>query len=181
MELFGQTCSSCGAVSHRSAARCVGCGKTLDRPLIHGGLAVALAVLVIGIALALCWNSITSITWTSAQHSAAEKTRERARLTKAREAARTAVARELQDSLNSLGYSLMVKLAEKPEEIIIIAPEFNDADHRVRFLSLLRSRNSPAAGVCSAGFRTARLNSSEWAWGFSQQYSLDCAPSLRSY
>ena len=56
---------------------------------------------------------------------------------------------ELQRKLRNLGYDLTVAQSDKPGELTITSKDFDDTDHRVRFLSLLRSRNSPAAEVLS--------------------------------
>jgi hypothetical protein len=86
---------------------------------------------------------------------------------------RTAAPGDLQDSLKNLGYDLTVAQSDKPDEIVITSKDFDDTDHRVRFLSFLRGRNSPAVGACLAGFQTVRLKSSGF-FGFSEAYSLDC-------
>ena len=84
---------------------------------------------------------------------------------------------ELQRKLRNLGYDLTVAQSDKPGELTITSKDFDDTDHRVRFLSLLRSRNSPAAEVCLAGFQTVRLKTPGdlfGFFGFSQTYSLEC-------
>jgi hypothetical protein len=76
--------------------------------------------------------------------------------------------------LKEKGYDLDVK-ANSDYEIIITSSEFSDTDHRVRFLSFIRSKNSPAYGVCGNGFSKIRLRSSSIPFvGFDESYSLDC-------
>jgi hypothetical protein len=92
---------------------------------------------------------------------------------KAAENARKAAIRDLQDNLKNLGYATTVGPSDKPEEIVITSKDFGDTDHRVRFLSFMRGRNSPAGGVCLAGVQTLRLKDAGW-FGFNEAYSLDC-------
>jgi ABC-type protease/lipase transport system fused ATPase/permease subunit len=89
------------------------------------------------------------------------------------ESRRTAV-HDLQAGLRSLGYDLTVSQSDEPGEIVITSREFDDTDHRVRFLSLLRGRDSPTAGVCLAGFSGVRLKGPGLIFRFSETYSLRC-------
>lgn len=93
--------------------------------------------------------------------------------------ARAAAVRELQEQLRNLGYELTVAQSEKADEIIITSRDFAETDHRVRFLSFIRGRNSPAAGVCFAGFQSLLLRNSRYTFGgqfgFSESYPLECS------
>jgi hypothetical protein len=60
-----------------------------------------------------------------------------------------------------------------PDEIAVASVDFDQTDHRVEFLSLLRRRNDR---VCRNGFRTIRLTGS-WSSRFSETYPLDCSAS----
>ena len=77
---------------------------------------------------------------------------------------------ELQRELRNLGYDLTVAQSDKPGELTIASKDFDETDRRLRFLSFLRGRSSPAAGVCIAGFEAVCLKGA----GFSEVYSLDC-------
>ena len=92
----------------------------------------------------------------------------------AEERRRTAV-RDLQDNLRNLGYDLTVARSDKPDEIVITAKDFDDTDHRVRFLAFLRRQTSPAGEVCLAGFQTLHLKTPNFFSGFSEAYSLECS------
>jgi hypothetical protein len=89
----------------------------------------------------------------------------------AEEAAKEAAVSSLQSELKNLGYELTVVESEEPGEVIITSKDFDDTDHRVRFLSVLQRR---AAVLCLAGFKMVRLKSSAWFVGFNDVYSLDC-------
>jgi uncharacterized FlaG/YvyC family protein len=86
---------------------------------------------------------------------------------------RTAV-RDLQSDLKNLGYDLTVSQSDKPNELIITSKDFDDTEHRVRFLAFLRGRNSPTAGVCVSGFQKVRLKERDSFFGFNDVYSLEC-------
>jgi hypothetical protein len=89
--------------------------------------------------------------------------------------AKDTAVRDLQKSLTNLGYDLAVTRSDVDDEIVITSEDFGETDHRVRFLSFLRSERSPAFGVCLAGFRTVRLKT-KWSLltGHSEAYALDC-------
>ncbi len=109
----------------------------------------------------------------------AAKEAERQRIAEARESARLAEQgrktslRDLENNLKNLGYNLMVAQSDKPDELVITSKDFDDTDHRVRFLSFLRSRDSPAAEACLAGFQTVHLKGGS-IFDFSETYPLDC-------
>jgi hypothetical protein len=88
--------------------------------------------------------------------------------------ARASAVRELQVRLKDLGYDLTVAEAGSPDEVAITSNDFDDTDHRVGFLSFMRGRNSPAVGACVVGFQSVRLKSSDFFFGFSESYPLDC-------
>jgi peroxiredoxin Q/BCP len=92
------------------------------------------------------------------------------------EKARVASVQSLQTSLTNLGYDLTVSRSDNPTEIVINSKDFSNTDQRVRFLSFLRGRNSPATGVCLGGFQTVVLKSG-WVspLGFSEAYPLECS------
>jgi hypothetical protein len=82
---------------------------------------------------------------------------------------------QLRTDLKNLGYDLTVEGSETPGEVIITSPEFDDTDHRVRFLSFIRGKNAPTASICVGGFTQIRLKS--WKIpliGLNDAYSLDC-------
>ena len=114
------------------------------------------------------------------QKEAAAKEAARRELAEAQQAARLAeegrmtAIRDLQNSLRDLGYDLTVAQSDKKDEIVITSRDFDDTDHRVRFLSFLRRRNSPSTGVCLAGFQTVHLKGSGWFFEFSEAYPLEC-------
>jgi hypothetical protein len=90
------------------------------------------------------------------------------------EAARLAL-RNLQAALRNLGYDVTVSQSDKPTEFTIISKDFDDTDHRVRFLSFLRGENTLLTEVCSVGFETLHLRTSDLPFlGFSDTYSLAC-------
>jgi hypothetical protein len=95
---------------------------------------------------------------------------------KASNDARGDAVSELAVELKNLGYDLSVKTkSDGPDEIVITSSEFNDTDHRVRFLSFMRGKNSPAYGVCLNGFSKIRLRASQIPFvGFDESYSLNC-------
>lgn len=107
------------------------------------------------------------------------KEAERQRIAEARESAQLAEQgrktslRDLENNLKNLGYDLMVAQSDKPDEVVITSKDFDDTDHRVRFLSFLRSRDSPAAQACLAGFQTVHLKGGS-IFGFSETYPMDC-------
>jgi hypothetical protein len=82
--------------------------------------------------------------------------------------------RELQNQLRDLGYDIRVAKSNKADEIVIMSKDFSDTENRVKFLTFIRGRNSPAGNVCLLGFQTIRLESTIPFLGFSQPYSLDC-------
>lgn len=86
---------------------------------------------------------------------------------------RAQAIRYLQESLRNGGYSITVAVSSsKADQIELTSKDFGDTDHRVRFLSFLRGRNSPVFSACHEGYRTARLIES--SFGFSEEYSLEC-------
>jgi hypothetical protein len=87
--------------------------------------------------------------------------------------ARQAAVVQLRADLKNLGYDLTLGQSDAPEEIVITSGEFAQTDHRVRFLSFLRGKNSPALAECFTGLRTVRLKSSSY-FGFDESYSLNC-------
>lgn len=87
--------------------------------------------------------------------------------------ARTAYTRDLQDELRQLGYDLTVAQSDKPEEVVIASKDFEDTDHRVRFLAYIRGQNR-RPGLCSRGFGQVRIESGGIIGGFNEVYSLDC-------
>jgi hypothetical protein len=89
-----------------------------------------------------------------------------------KEAQKAAVV-QLRADLKNLGYNFTVAQSEFPEEVVITSGEFAETDHRVRFLSFLRRKNSPALAGCFAGLRSVRLKSSQY-FGFDESYSLNC-------
>jgi hypothetical protein len=106
---------------------------------------------------------------TPAQESAAAEARVSAIVATAQADAETARAAEaraaaianLEKDLRNRGYDLTVKQSNTANEIAIASSDFSDTDHRVRFLSFIRGRNSPAVPACLAGFTTVRLSSFE--------------------
>jgi hypothetical protein len=89
---------------------------------------------------------------------------------------RDQVVSDLGVELRNLGYDLKVNTnSDVPEEVVITSSEFDDTDHRVRFLSFMRGRNSPASRACVSGFSKIRLRSSQIPFvGFDESYSLNC-------
>ena len=82
---------------------------------------------------------------------------------------------QLQADLKGLGYDLTVSRSDKAGEVAITSKEFDDTDHRVRFLAFMRGKSSPRFGVCYAGFNKLRLKSSSIPFvGFDDSYSLEC-------
>jgi hypothetical protein len=80
---------------------------------------------------------------------------------------------ELEKDLRNRGYDLKVSGSDTPDEVVITSSDFADTDHRVQFLSAMRSKYSGPA--CWAGFRTVRLRSSSIPLvGFSESYSMEC-------
>jgi hypothetical protein len=110
------------------------------------------------------------------QSAQAEKQSEAKTVNDARVAARDEAASQLGLELRNLGYELSVSVStDIPEEIVITASELGDTDHRVRFLSFMRGKNSPASGVCLNGFSKIRLRASQLPFvGFDETYSLNC-------
>jgi hypothetical protein len=80
---------------------------------------------------------------------------------------------ELEKDLRNRGYDLKVSGSDTPNEVTITSSDFADTDHRVQFLSAMRSKFSGPA--CWAGFRTVRLRSSSIPLvGFSESYPMEC-------
>jgi len=92
-----------------------------------------------------------------------------------RKAAPGIAIKQLETDLKNLGYDLTVSNSSTAGEIVVISSDFNDTDHRVRFLAAMRGRNLPTAEACYAGFTTVRLKSSSLPIGFSESHSLDCS------
>jgi hypothetical protein len=85
-------------------------------------------------------------------------------------AAKSAFPTTLQNELKDRGYGCTVATSsDAPDEIAITSKDFNDTDHRVRFLAFLRGRNYD---ICATGFRKVRLKSG-W-FEFSESYNLEC-------
>jgi hypothetical protein len=61
-----------------------------------------------------------------------------------REAKRRTAVNGLETELKNLGYDLITTYSN-PDEIVFTSSDFAQTDHRVAFLSLLRSRNREAA------------------------------------
>jgi hypothetical protein len=82
---------------------------------------------------------------------------------------------QLSSDLKNLGYELSVEAggADAPTEIVITSSDFDETDHRVRFLASIRGRNAPTAAACWNGFDRVRLRSSRIPLvGFSEIYSI---------
>jgi hypothetical protein len=94
----------------------------------------------------------------------------------ARAAASATAIRQLSSELKNVGYDLSVGTSSNsPEEIVITSPDFDDTDHRVRFLAFVRGRSTPFAVGCWSGFTKVRLRSSKMPLvGFNESYSLGC-------
>ncbi len=90
-------------------------------------------------------------------------------------AARKGAVEQLQTDLKNLGYQLTVDESDAPDKIIITSADFDDTDHRVRFLSFVRGKNTPMTGTCWFGFRQIELRTSKIPFvGFSETYALSC-------
>jgi len=87
-----------------------------------------------------------------------------------------ATAPELEAQLRNLGYEVTVSYDTKtPDEIVITAKDLDDTDHRVKFLSIIRSGSGPGRLLCWSGFRTVRLRTGSIPFvSFSEGYSLGC-------
>ena len=91
------------------------------------------------------------------------------------DAARAAAISKLAADLKSLGYDVSVEPSESPDAVTITSSDFDDTDHRVRFLSFLRGNKAPTVSVCWAGITKVQLRGSRIAFlGFNEIYSLDC-------
>jgi hypothetical protein len=130
------------------------------------------------------WKHLDAITPNSPEAAKVPETRERLKAKRlanqqaatARASAavgRAAAVTELEKDLRNRGYDLTVSGSETPDEVIITSADFADTDHRVQFLTAMRSKHSGPA--CWAGFRTVRLRSSSFPLvGFSEDYSMEC-------
>ena len=95
---------------------------------------------------------------------------------KGEEEAKSSRSLLVQQSLRDLGYDFEVSPSETAGEVVITAAEFDDTDHRVRFLAFLRNHKSPVRGLCFGGFTKVRLRSSRIPLvGFDESYSLECS------
>jgi hypothetical protein len=82
---------------------------------------------------------------------------------------------QLAGDLKNLGYEFTVEPSDSPDEVTITSSDFAETDHRVRFLSFMRGRTAPIAGVCWVGISKIRLRSSKLPFlGFDESYSIDC-------
>jgi hypothetical protein len=89
--------------------------------------------------------------------------------------ARKGAVEQLQEDLKNLGYQLSVDESDVPDKIVITSSDFDDTDHRVRFLSFVRGKNTPMSGTCWFGFRQVELRTSKIPFvGFSETYPLSC-------
>jgi len=90
--------------------------------------------------------------------------------------ARALAVDQVSSDLRNLGYQLTVETStDVPTEVVITSADFDDTDHRVRFLSFIRGRKGPKASLCWNGFNDVRLRSSKIPLlGFNERYSLDC-------
>jgi hypothetical protein len=82
--------------------------------------------------------------------------------------------RNVENNLKSLGYSVAVSHSNVRDELVMTSSDFGDTDHRVKFLSFLRSRRSPAFEACFVGYRKVRLKAGT-PFGFDEVYSLECS------
>jgi TPR repeat protein len=105
---------------------------------------------------------------------AREAEAQRLQAARSAEESRRVALNDLQRELKNLGYDLTVAQSDQLNEVLITSKDFGETDHRVRFLSFLRGRNSPTTGVCLSGFQNVRLKDSSSFFGFSEVYSLDC-------
>lgn len=113
--------------------------------------------------------------------SAAESERKAAQAKNAQAAndareARAASVKQFESALKNIGYDLSVEASDDSHsEVVITSQEFSETDRRIRFLSVLREKWTPAALVCLQGFSRVRLKSSKIPMvGFSESYTLDC-------
>lgn len=81
--------------------------------------------------------------------------------------------RDLKADLKNLGYEYDVEVDVSKNEIIITSTDFENTDHRVRFLSFLRGKHHPTSGVCFAGLDKVRLRGGRF-FAFSEAYPLNC-------
>jgi hypothetical protein len=98
---------------------------------------------------------------------------ERNAVEQARKSRASAIA-QLQTDLKNLGYDLSVSDYDGAGEIAITSSNFDDTDHRVRFLAFLRGRNSPTSGICWMGIKSIRLRGSGFFLRFNETYPFSC-------